>query len=173
MKMRMLGLALAASVLTGASSAPEAPPAAPEPPPSAAKPRPRSWRPLMARLFEKRYDRRLLHDRQRAVAVPMDDYQLFPLRTGDSVDLLAVFDTRTDKRSEKMCATVLQNIRVLGVELSAAGPGKGALILALNPNEAQMAALAMRQSELSVAARNDGDREVYPMEMAGFSKMFR
>lgn len=135
--------------------------------------RPRSRRPLMARVFEKRFDRRLVRDKQRAVSIPLADYQLLPLRTGDSVDILATFDVKTEKKSEKLCATILQNVRVVGVSLSSAAEGKGAVVLALNPNEAQMAALSVEQSDLTVALRNDGDREVYPMEIAGYAKMFR
>lgn len=132
-----------------------------------------SQRPLWFRLFEKRFDRNLLLDRTRAVTIPIDENELLPIRTGDTVDVLAVFDARTQKGSETLCATILQNIRVLGVKLSGNAKEKGALRLRLNPSEAQYAVLASRQAELSVVLRKNGDTEIYPMEMASFAKFFR
>lgn len=174
----ILAAAVTASAAGGWATASGAQAAAAEAPAADAAPaaktrRPAGRRPLLARLFEKRFDRRLVRDKQRAVSLPLPDYQLRPLRTGDSVDLLATVDVKTDKRSEKLCATVLQNVLVVGVSLSTAGEGKGAVVLALNPNEAQLAALSVELAELTVALRNDGDREVYPMEMSGYSKLFR
>lgn len=133
----------------------------------------RPHRPLWFRLFEKRFDRRLLMDRARAATIPMNEDQLLPLRTGDRVDVLAVFDARTTRGTEKFCATILQNIMVLGVELSGNAKEKGTIRLRVNPYEAQYAILAAHQAELSVILRKDGDTEIYPMEMATFVKLFR
>ncbi|MCX5797077.1 MAG: RcpC/CpaB family pilus assembly protein [Elusimicrobia bacterium] len=129
---------------------------------------------LLARLFDRGFDRRLMADRYRAVAVPVNEYGLTDLRPGDRVDVLTVFDALApDNRKEKLAATLLQNVKVLGVDLSADRKGPGTLHLLLNPLEAQYAALAACQGELFVALRKEGDVEIYPMEMASFRKLFR
>ena len=58
----------------------------------------------------------------------------------------------------------------------AAGIGfaeKASVSLALNPNEAQYLALAIKQGDTTVIMRGLGDAEMHPMEMASFRKLFR
>lgn len=129
---------------------------------------------LLARLFDRGFDRRLLAERYRAVAIPVIGYGLTNLRPGDRVDVLSVFDALApDNRKEKLAATLLQNAKVLGVDLAADRKGPGTLHLLLNPLEAQYAALGACQGELFVVLRKDGDVEIYPMEMASYRKLFR
>ena len=56
---------------------------------------------------------------------------------------------------------------------SSAFSEKGILSVALNPNEAQYLALAMKQGDLVIILRGLGDIEMHPMEMASFRKLFR
>ncbi|MCX5790177.1 MAG: RcpC/CpaB family pilus assembly protein [Elusimicrobia bacterium] len=116
------------------------------------------------------------------------------LKPGDRVDILVTFDAKmADQSKEKVTATILQNVLVLGVganlgqgltakqfgdkqgaeQQQAAFSEKGFLSLALNPNEAQYLALALKQGETTVVLRGLGDVEMHPMEMASFRKLFR
>ncbi len=123
-------------------------------------------RPLFNRLFGRCYDNRLLENGWRAVSIPLPAYELRHVRVGDRVDVLSTFSVKQGAAKRDMTATILQDVRVLGVD-------KDALVLKLNPNMAQYAALSVRQSELSIAIRKDGDADIYPMEMSTFEKLFR
>ncbi len=125
-------------------------------------------------MFGRRFASEAMENRYRAVTIPINGYELRIVRPGDRVDVLATFDS-TGAAGKKMMltATVLQNVRVLGVERPRRGEEKGSLVLKLNPNEAQYAALGVKQSDLSIALRAKGDDETYPMEMATFLKFFR
>jgi Flp pilus assembly protein CpaB len=130
-------------------------------------------RPLFSRLFSRCFARELLEARYRAVSIPINGYELRHIRTGDRVDVLATFDSQFGGAKRKLTATMLQNVLVMGVDAPCKGQEKGTLILKLNPSEMQYAALGVRQSDLSIALRRDGDNEIYPMEMASFVKFFR
>jgi len=116
------------------------------------------------------------------------------IKPGDRVDVLVTFDAvMADNRKEKVTATILQNVLVIAVgtnmgqgmnakqfklagdkeEKSAAFSEKAAVSLALNPNEAQYLALAMKQGDTTVVMRGLGDVEMHPMEMASFRKLFK
>lgn len=130
----------------------------------------------------------------RGAVVPVDTPLMKLIKPGDRVDILVTFDAlMADNRKEKVTATILQNVLVLGVgsdlgqgqtakqfadeakkdEQSAAFAEKGILSVALNPNEAQYLALAMKQGDIIVILRGLGDIEMHPMEMASFRKLFR
>ncbi|MDE2489617.1 MAG: hypothetical protein KGM24_02135 [Elusimicrobia bacterium] len=120
------------------------------------------------------FDKTPLRAGMRSVSVPVDADQLIGVKPGDRVDLIAVFDAALGSGApEKLAATALQNVRVLGVAAPRGFRGKGALLLELNPMEAQYAALSARQADLSVAARAPGDVEMHPLEMAAFHNFFR
>jgi len=129
----------------------------------------------------------------RGAIVSINSALLKLIKPGDRVDILVTFDAlMNDNRKEKVTATILQNVLVLGVgsdlgqgltakqfgektksdKQSAAFAEKGILSVALNPNEAQYLALAMKQGELVVILRGLGDIEMHPMEMASFRKLF-
>lgn len=111
---------------------------------------------------------------ERAVAVSMDDDQLLGVKPGDRVDLISVFDMiNAQGAREKTAATILQNVRVLGVVTTKDLHAKGVLTLELNPVEAQYALLGQRQAELGLAVRAPGDVELHPMEMTSFRSLFR
>jgi pilus assembly protein CpaB len=115
------------------------------------------------------------------------------IKPGDRVDVLVTFDAQFQDRKEKVTATILQNVLVLGVagdlgqgmnardagnmekaeENNAGFSDKGVLSLALNPREAQYLALSERLGETTVVVRGLGDLEMHPMEMASFRKLFR
>jgi len=116
------------------------------------------------------------------------------LKPGDRVDVLVTFDAlMADNRKEKVTATILQYVLVIAVgtnlgqglsakqaktsaekeDKTAAFSEKAMIALALNPNEAQYLALAMKQGETTVVLRGLGDVEMHPMEMASFRKLFK
>ncbi|HAM35546.1 MAG TPA: Flp pilus assembly protein CpaB [Elusimicrobia bacterium] len=121
--------------------------------------------------------------------------ELKPLvKPGDRIDVLVTFDAlMADSRKEKVTATILQNVLVIAVgtnlgqglsakqakassekeDKTAAFSEKAMIALALNPNEAQYLALAMKQGETTVVMRGLGDVEMHPMEMASFRKLFK
>jgi Flp pilus assembly protein CpaB len=152
----VVAVALSAAVVWGAASVAES-----------------ERRPLSALLCPRGFARGLMSRRRRAVTLEFPDDQLARLRTGDRVDLVSVFDARDRGGVRGYAATIVQNALVLGADLSAAGPGRGALRLSLNPNEAQYALLGQKKTTLSVVLRRTGDDEIYPMEMATFGRMFR
>ncbi|OGS14508.1 MAG: hypothetical protein A2234_11435 [Elusimicrobia bacterium RIFOXYA2_FULL_58_8] len=98
-----------------------------------------------------------------------------------------------DNRKEKVTATILQNVLVLGVG-SNLGQGlssaqakakakdesadqsfssKMGLSLALNPNEAQYLSLSLKQGDVAVVVRGLGDVELHPMEIASFKRLIK
>lgn len=116
------------------------------------------------------------------------------IKPGDRVDVLVTFDAMmADNRKEKVTATILQNVLVIAVgtdmgmgmdakrfkgkkkkaSKAAAFSQKSMISLALNPNEAQYLALAVKQGDPTVILRGLGDIEMHPMEMASFRKLFR
>lgn len=132
-------------------------------------PRRSSW----SRLFARRTGRAPMADGYRAVSLPLREYELLNLKPGDRVDVLSVFDALTPpKRKETFSATILQNVKVLGVTLSGDLDGQGVLHLMLNPTEAQLAVLALRQGDLAVVLRRPGDAAIHPMEMSSYRKLF-
>jgi len=130
----------------------------------------------------------------RGAVVPVENELLKLIKPGDRVDILVTFDAlMADNRKEKVTATILQNVLVLGVggnlgqgmtakefsdkeskeQQTAAFAEKGILSCALNPNEAQYLSLAQKQGEITVILRGLGDVEMHPMEMASFRKLFK
>ncbi len=120
--------------------------------------------------------------------------ELKPLiKPGDRVDVLVTFEAVIASAKEKVTATILQNVLVIAVgtnlgqgmsalqakaasekeDKSAAFSEKAMVALALNPNEAQYLALAMKQGDTTVVLRGLGDVEMHPMEMASFRKLFK
>ena len=108
----------------------------------------------------------------RAVTLPVAQHQLAFIKAGGRVDVLVTFEAILPKGTREMVtATILQNVLVLAVGVVGA---EGAVQLALNPNEAQYAALAVDpKKSLWLIARAPGDEEMHPMEMASFRKLFR
>ena len=115
----------------------------------------------------------LMEHGYRAVSIPINAYELRRIRAGDRVDVLATFESARFESKGMVTATMLQNVKVLGVERPGKGEEKGTLVLKLNPIEAQFAALGVRQSDLSLALRSAGDNDVYPMEIVSFLRFFR
>lgn len=130
----------------------------------------------------------------RGAVIPVDTSLLNLVKPGDRCDILVTFDAlMSDSRKEKVTATILQNVLVLGVGANlgqgmsakefgdkakdeaqaAAFAEKGILSVALNPNEAQYLSLAQKQGDVTVILRGLGDIEMHPMEMASFRKLFR
>ncbi len=130
----------------------------------------------------------------RGCVLPLENDLLRLIKPGDRVDILVTFDAVLgDNRKEKVTATILQNVLVLGVG-SNLGQGlsgsqakskaaaetadqafseKAGLSLALNPNEAQYLALSSKQGEVVVIVRGLGDVELHPMEIASFKRLIK
>ena len=130
----------------------------------------------------------------RGAILPIEPELKALLKPGDRVDVLVTFDAvMADSRKEKVTATILQNVLVIAVgtnmgqgmnakqfkdagakeDKTAAFAEKSMISLALNPNEAQYLALAMKQGDTAVVMRGLGDVEMHPMEMASFRKLFK
>ena len=130
----------------------------------------------------------------RGAMLPIEPEMKVLIKPGDRVDVLVTFDAMmNDGRKEKVTATILQNVLIIAVgtnlgqgmnakqyknmagseDKSAAFSEKATVSLALNPNEAQYLALALKQGEPTVIMRGLGDVEMHPMEMASFRKLFR
>ena len=130
----------------------------------------------------------------RGCVLPLENDLLRLIKPGDRVDILVTFDAvMGDNRKEKVTATILQNVLVLGVGSNlgqglsgAQAKGKAAaetadqafsekagLSLALNPNEAQYLALSSKQGEVAVIVRGLGDVELHPMEIASFKRLIK
>jgi pilus assembly protein CpaB len=130
----------------------------------------------------------------RGAMLPIEAEMKALIKPGDRVDVLVTFDAMmNDGRKEKVTATILQNVLIIAVgtnlgqgmsakqfhnasaaEEKASGMAeKSTVSLALNPNEAQYLALALKQGDPTVIMRGLGDVEMHPMEMASFRKLFR
>ena len=110
----------------------------------------------------------------RGFTLTLPGSQLVFLNKDDHVDVVVTFEAvMDDKRKEKVTATILQNIAVVGLRLPAKLEENGSVELAVNPNEGQYAALAVQQGSVQLLIRAAGDVEMHPMEMASFRKLFR
>ena len=110
----------------------------------------------------------------RGVAVPLSGEQAAFIKKGDRVDALVTFEAQLkDKAKEKVTATILQNVVVLEVIRPEKLDDKGVVELLLNPNETQYLALSLQQGALLLSVRAEGDKEMHPMEMASFRKLFQ
>lgn len=128
----------------------------------------------------------------RGCVIPAESDLLRLIKPGDRIDVLVTFEaTMGDNRKEKVTATVLQSVLVLGVganlgqgmssiqakakaEQAAADQAfsdKGVISLSLNPNEAQYLALSMKIGDISIIVRALGDVELHPMEIASFNRL--
>ena len=127
--------------------------------------------------------RRHMEDRRPALAAgyrglilqfPKDQLQW--VKKGDALDVICVFDAimgpkkggAPETTKEKVAATLLQNVKVAGVNAR-----KGTIVLLVNPNEAQYAALSLSQGSVSLSLRTEGDSELHPMEIASFKRLIR
>lgn len=115
------------------------------------------------------YNRADLAKGYRGLIMQMPEKQLAWIKKGDYIDVISVFEAvMKDNRKEKVAATILQNVKVGGVN-----PRKGTIVLLLNPNETQYAALAKVQGEVSFALRQPGDSAMSMIEIASYRKLIR
>lgn len=110
----------------------------------------------------------------RGLVLNFQKEQLQWVKKGDALDVICVFDAMMGPKKggtatkEKVAATLLQNVKVAGVNAH-----KGTVVLLVNPNEAQYAALALSQGNVSLSLRTEGDSELHPMEIASFKRLIR
>jgi hypothetical protein len=115
-----------------------------------------------------------LYEGYRGTSLPVPGHQLAFVKKGDHVDVLVTFEAKmTDNHMEKVTATIIQNVLVVDVLKPAKPDERGTIQVLLNPNEAQYAALSENEGEVYITVRAAGDREMHPMEMASFRKLFR
>lgn len=125
--------------------------------------------------------RRHMEDRSPALAagyrglvLQFPKEQLQWVKKGDALDVICVFDAIMGSKNgaattkEKVAATLLQNVKVAGVNAH-----RGTIVLLVNPNEAQYAALSLSQGNVSLSLRTEGDSELHPMEIASFKRLIR
>ncbi|MBI3547594.1 MAG: Flp pilus assembly protein CpaB [Elusimicrobia bacterium] len=130
----------------------------------------------------------------RALPIPVEPEFMSMIKPGDRVDIVVTFDAfmGQENRREKVTATILQGLLVLGVgknlgqaqtaaqwQRSGADAAqasviadKGAISVALNPLELQYLALAMKTGDVQVGLRGIGDVTISPIEMSTFRKLF-
>lgn len=108
----------------------------------------------------------------RAVVVPVEKSELAFIKPGSRLDMTVTFSALLkDDRKELVTATILQNLLVLATLDKG---GVRALVLALNPNEAQYANLSMAEGyRINFIIRGKGDMEMHPMEIASFRRLIR
>lgn len=108
----------------------------------------------------------------RAVVLPVAAAELAFIKPGSRLDMTVTFSALLkDDRKEQVTATILQNVLVLDTLDKG---GVRALVLALNPNEAQYANLSMSEGyRINFTIRNPGDLELHPMEIASFRRLIR
>jgi len=130
----------------------------------------------------------------RAFILAVDNSISNLIKPNDKVDVLLTFDAVLKSGSkEKMTATILQDIQVLGVGANlgqgmdsgqrasaadrqanaAAFSDRSTLSLSLSPIEAQYLALAREEGEVTIIVRSTGDTKVFPIEISSFSKLFQ
>jgi len=109
----------------------------------------------------------------RGMAVSLPGDQAAFVKKGDRVDVMVTFDAAFKDSKEKVTATILQNVLVLDVIRPGKIEDKGVVDLELNPNEAQYLALGIMQGVVQISVRAPGDKEMHPMEMASFRKLFK
>jgi pilus assembly protein CpaB len=126
------------------------------------------WSDLSVTSEERRELSTLVQPGRRAVTIAFDNGVMAALvRPGDSVDVIAVGDSRAESRTAKV---LLQNVLVLAVGSSTGADGRGDalkrelregdLTLSVTLPEAQQLALARERGDLSVAVRNVDDAQI-------------
>ena len=129
----------------------------------------------------------------RAFILPVESSISSLIKPNDKVDVLLTFDAMIKNGGkEKMTATILQNIPVLGVGSNlgqgldasskaanaereannAAFSDRSVLSLSVTPPEAQYLALAQEEGTITIIVRSNGDAKVLPIEISSFSKLF-
>jgi Flp pilus assembly protein CpaB len=105
----------------------------------------------------------------RGIILELSPNQLAWVKKGDSVDVISVFEAvMKDDKKEKVGATLLQNVKVVGVNAR-----KGTIVLLVNPTEAQYAALSKMQGTVNLSLRGPGDKALKPMEIASYRRLIK
>ena len=130
----------------------------------------------------------------RGCVIPMDNDLMRLIKPGDRVDIVMTFEALTvEGKKERVAATVLQSVLVLGVGTNL-GQGlssiqakakdaqvaadqafsdKGVISLSLNPAEAQYLALATEVGKVTIIVRGIGDVELHPMPVAAMKNLIK
>ena len=105
----------------------------------------------------------------RGFVMELPKAQLSWVKKGAYLDVISVFEAQMkDNRKEKISATILQNVKVAGVDHR-----RGTIVLLLNPVEAEYAALAPVQGTVSIALRAAGDSKLAQLEIGSYTKLIR
>ncbi len=94
---------------------------------------------------------------------------------GDRVDVLVTFEAETKEvKKEKVTATILQNVVVVGLRTPAKLDENGVVELEVNPKRgAVRRALRSTGSGHASSCARKATQHMEPMEMASFRKLFR
>ena len=116
-----------------------------------------------------RYRRPELVTGYRSLVMEFPKAQLRWIRKGDSLDVISVFDAQmSGGRKEKVAATLMQNVRVAGVDAR-----RGTIVLLVNPLEAEYSALMTLQGGVTLALRAPGDKAMTAMEIASYRRLIK
>ncbi|MDD5208422.1 MAG: hypothetical protein PHV36_03485 [Elusimicrobiales bacterium] len=110
----------------------------------------------------------------RSMGLEFDNDRISYISPEDRVDVIAVIkELQFAEKAGASAATLLKMVRVLAVEASALYPWQSVLLLEMNFNEAQFAALAWESADVQVLLRDPKDEEVHPMEQASLNFLSR
>ena len=107
----------------------------------------------------------------RAYALPVDGFTAKLFKQGDIADILFYYDNfLVSGRKEALVATLLQKVRVLDV-LKA--DGDYAVVLQVDPRDAQYLFVCEKSGKLKPIIRNPNDAAVNVLDLASFSTLFK
>jgi len=108
-----------------------------------------------------------------ALSVSIASDKVLFVQPGDRIDVLATIDARRPKSSKTIgvTQTLLQNILVLDNRKLEFLPGRNILLIAMNYDEVQYAALAWDTAEIQILSRDKADRDTYPIQPATLDKL--
>ncbi len=106
----------------------------------------------------------------RATVVPAGRAELYFIKPGNHLDMTVTFKAMMRDGAQPVTATILQDVLVLD---TLDKDGMHAVLLALNPNEAQYAMLSLTEGyRINFTIRGKGDVELHPMEIASFQRLY-
>lgn len=108
----------------------------------------------------------------RATVVPAERAELLFIKPGGRLDMTVTFNALMgDGRKETVTASILQNVLVLDTVQK---DGLNAVVIALNPDEAQYAMLSLTEGyKIHFTIRGKDDTGMHPMEIASFKRLIR
>lgn len=109
-----------------------------------------------------------------ALNVPIASDKALFIQPGDRIDVLATIDAKRPKgpKTGGVSMTILQNILVVDNRRSQSHPGQNILLLAMNYDEVQYAALAWDTAEIQILSREKTDTDIHPIQPASLDRLW-